>query len=211
VKAAAAAIGSTGKLSASQQHLVERHVHLADRIARRLHRKTPAHVRPELGSIARHGLVMAAAVFDPGRTDPFENFASSMIRGHLLHELRRRAVVANDVLADDPGPDGASHEIGDAYADSMLARVTGDDSRRASLGPEAELAERRDGAYTSAALAVARAELAPRTRELLRLRYEEELGWRELAARLGVAESTARLEHRTCLARLERRLRGRRA
>jgi len=207
VKAAAAE--SIERLSAAQQRLVERHLHLADQIARWFGRTTPPHVRAEVASIARHGLVLAAAAFHPDCGHSFGRFARGRIRGLVSHELRRRSVAANDVLLDAPGPDGERAELGDAYADGMLACVTGDGSRRASLGPEAELAERHDGAYVSAALALARAELEPRARELLRLRYEERLEWREIAGRLGVSESTARREHEACLDRLHRRLQAR--
>jgi len=187
VKAAAAE--SIERLSAAQQRLVERHLHLADQIARWFGRTTPPHVRAEVASIARHGLVLAAAAFHPDCGHSFGRFARGRIRGLVSHELRRRSVAANDVLLDAPGPDGERAELGDAYADGMLACVTGDGSRRASLGPRgrARRAARR-GVRVRRAGAGARRARAARARALAAaLRGEARVARDRRAARcLGV-------------------------
>jgi len=198
---AASSAGSTEKLTGSQQRLVERHLYLVAKIAGGLRRGRPAHLHSELGAIVRHGLVVAAVAFDPSTGQPFEGFAWLRIRGFVSHELRRRSIAANDIADDDRGGEGAE-------VDGANAVMTGAASRRASQGPEAALANRRDRAHTLGALADARGALDPRTREVLRLRYDEDLEWREVALRLGISQPTARRLHTAALERLGRRLRA---
>lgn len=207
------------KLSPSQQRLVERHLSLVDQVVGPLQARAPAHVRGELGSIGRQGLVLAARAFDEARDVPFEGFARVHMRGFVRNELRRSSVAANDVVggADRDGAlsagegevEGWAPTVDAAYAGEMLGRVTSEASCRASRGPDLELAERRDGARELACLASARDELDPRPREVLRLRWDEGLGWREVARHVGVSVATARRDHDAALAWVERRLRAR--
>ncbi len=70
--------------------LVKEHLDLAEFVVYRMRPQIPASVSvDELKSAAMHGLMEAAARFDPGRGVMFKTFAEPRIRGAVRDELRK--------------------------------------------------------------------------------------------------------------------------
>jgi RNA polymerase sigma-70 factor (ECF subfamily) len=119
--------------------------------------------------------------YDPGR--PFGPWLFAVARNLAIDELRRRRPESLDESAEEPAATAAA-------GDPLSSAVTG--QRRGRV-------------------AEALAALPPLDREVLALRFEEELALRELAAVLGVPLPTAKARLYRALCRLRERLLARAA
>lgn len=106
------------------------HVGLVEKVAKRLARKLPRHVRmDELISAGMMGLLDASERFDPDRNDRFESFAEFRIRGAMLDDLRARDSLSRDMrricneLADATA--SLANQLGRAPSEGEVAERMG--------------------------------------------------------------------------------------
>jgi RNA polymerase sigma-B factor len=216
-----------------RERIVLDHLGLAEAVARRVSRGGGDWA--DLRQVAYEGLVKAARRFTPERGDSFAAFAVPTITGELkrhlrdlgwmirpprgVQELHRRAAVVADELAQELGRHPSDREIARRLgvdpaevADARTAghplsldETVGEAGVRLgeTLGEEdARLAaiDRRNG------LAEALSELEEGQRELLRMRFVEEMTQQQIADALGTTQmQVSRLQRRT-LAQLADRL-----
>jgi len=157
--------------------IANRHI-LAARGARQAH-------ADDIRAAALEGLVRAAHGYDPSRGVPFASYARRRVDGAVLDWLRENDHLsrAERRRAREDGVEPREHPIrldDDSSADlhEVLANPRAED-------PEEAAARRR------AVAAVERAALAlpPRSQEILRLYYSEDLTQDQIAHRFGVVET----------------------
>jgi RNA polymerase sigma-B factor len=201
--------------------MVERHLPLADRLARRyMHTSEPL---DDLTQVARLGLVKAVGRWDPSRGTNFSTFAVPTILGELRRYFRDRTWTIRpprdlqerylDVqrlrqelateLGREPTARDVAERIGRTVEEVVEASTVGDAHSPASL--DAPVGEDRDDAHSRidvlqdcrrdiahseerTALEQLGTALSDRDREVVRLRFQEDLLQREIAERVGVSQ-----------------------
>lgn len=187
------------KLVSSVERLIHKLVHdLAPRVG--------ADLRQDLASAGRQGAVLAAARFDPARRVRFTTYAVPYIAGTIRRardkerramKLSRRAAEAGAAfLAAQPeaaevalDPPELNRERAHALTRALfLAMYEGIVGAEPDPDPEgaAILAQMRD------ALRAALARLPQEQRDVLRLRFEQDMELRQAGEALGLSERTAR-------------------
>lgn len=202
--------------------LVERFLPLARQLARRYHRG--AEPLDDLVQVASLGLLNAIDRFDPERETAFSSFAVPTIVGELKRHYRDRGWsvrVPRDLqelaIKLDGATDALTRELGRSPTTAEIAR------RLRTTEEHVLEAREAGGAYRAAPLAgdeeggldpgFSRAEdaatvarllrlLTPREREVLRLRFEEDLTQSEIGARIGVSQMHVSRLIRQAIARL---------
>lgn len=189
---------------------------LVERVARRMVRRLPSHVRVEdLVSAGVVGLLEAMERFDPARPTEFERFAEFRIKGAILDELRRRDLMARDARVEAKAIERAleqlAAELGREPEEAELASHLGlsvDDLRQklGRLTPVTVVSlddlthERLEAVGASPfeetakrelheQLAVALDKLSERHQLVLQLYYVEEFTLRQVGEVLEVTES----------------------
>ncbi len=223
--------------TAQRQRLIEQHLRLADRLARRyLHTSEPL---DDLLQVARLGLVKAADRWDPDRGIAFSTFAVPTITGELrryfrdstwdvrpardLQELCLALEEAREALWGDLGRSPTVADIADRLgrspeevvealqategrsARSLDAPVHEEEGDSASAGDligcdDTEF-ERVEAGITIERLTSV---LDARAREILRLRFQEDLLQSEIAERVGCSQMHVSRIIRASLERLYR-------
>ncbi|QHC62256.1 sigma-70 family RNA polymerase sigma factor [Rathayibacter festucae] len=229
----AAATADDAEGARIRERIVLDHLGLAEAMANRVSRAGGD--RADLRQVAYVGLVKAARRFTPERGDSFAAFAVPTITGELkrhlrdlgwmirpprgVQELHRRSAVVADELAQELGRHPSDREIaarlGVEPAEVADARAAGhplslDETvgetgvRLAETigGEDEDLAaiDRRHG------LARALAELENGQRELLRMRFVEEMTQQQIADALGTTQMQVSRLQRRILAQLADRL-----
>lgn len=203
--------------------LVEQHLPLARWLARR-HVKTGEPFE-DLVQVGALGLVAAARRFDPERGVPFAAYAMSTVDGELRRHLRDRTSTvrvprreqalagalrrAAAETAQQLGHEASLAEIAHAAgvtrreAEQVLGKTGAvaplavlENEASAVAGDELEACERR------LLLEAVLAELEPRERRAVALRFAGELSLREVARRLGISEGQASREIRRALEKI---------
>ena len=126
---------------ARRNSLATQHVGLVEKVAKRLARKLPRHVRmDELISAGMLGLLDASERFDPKRNDRFESFAEFRIRGAMLDDLRARDSLSRDMRR-------ICNELSDATAAlaNQLGRAPSEGEVADSMGITVEEMRARQG------------------------------------------------------------------
>lgn len=210
---------------AHDPELVRRGAPLVERLAAVLSASSPRFSVEELASHGHVGLMEAASRYDAKDEVPFEAFARPRIRGAIIDGIRREAPhvrglgsgfraaaeyfeaprEAVDVFSADELARAQLDEMADGYLASCFAAY----SAGAARGDEDELAHRATLARAAAALAAALDELDDRGRELVRLRYLEEMELVHVAEQMGIPYRSAKRYHATVIGRLARALRRR--
>lgn len=153
----------------------------------------------DLISIGTLGLVKAVKTFRADKNIKLATYASRCIENEILMYIRKRGSGRMEVSMEEPiNMDWDGNEL-------LLSDVLG--SEEDTVGYEMELREERE------AVRAAVAELSPRERELIELRYGfrggEELTQKEVADRMGISQSyISRLEKRI-LSNLREKMAGR--
>lgn len=110
---------------------IEQYVPLVRRVAARLARRLPSHVRFEdLVGAGLVGLMQATQRFDEARmTKSFEAFAEFRIKGAIYDELRRRDLMSRDARIDAKKLEKTIAELGQQLGrpatDEEVAKATG--------------------------------------------------------------------------------------
>jgi DNA-directed RNA polymerase specialized sigma24 family protein len=207
-------------LTGAQLALVERS-RVVEPLVRVMARRTSSLSADELRSIAHESLLRAAQLFDPARGVPFDGYAYRFVRLDLQRAIGEEGTRSRCELAllnvgcdalesiEPPDPFATSQQHSSALSgalDGMFAEMLAGYLGAASRGlSEADLAAALDG---PARFRRALDDLGARG-DVLRLRYVEELGWDDVAARLQISLATARRQHddvlRLVMARLTSR------
>lgn len=208
---------------AGRAQLVEQHLPLVRGLARR-HAGTGEQFE-DLVQVGALGLVAAAHRYDPERGVPFAAYAAPTVDGELRRHLRDRASTVRiprreqaiaaalrragaersqrlghsaslAEVADEAGVSRREAErvLGGTAAATSLSLL--EDEASDAAGDELEACERR------LLLQGALAELDPRERRAVALRYVAELSLREVAGRLGISEGQAARSVRRALAKI---------
>jgi RNA polymerase sigma factor for flagellar operon FliA len=220
-----------------RDRLIAEHVDMARRIAQRVGRRVPAHLREEdLVSAAMIGLAEAADRYDAARGEPFVAFAEKRVRGAVLDELRRGDILPRRVRTDarkvgktiarleqtlgrPPVDEEVAEALGvtlDVYRESLESLTTVSFVEFDQVAIDNDGPGANDNEYPVAQLE--RRELVTRLREaigslqerdaqVLSLYYVEELSYADVAEVLGVSESRVCQLHARALARLKAALR----
>jgi RNA polymerase sigma factor (sigma-70 family) len=165
-------------------------MHIAGQIAARLKRRFTWLLADDLYSYALTGLVMAAKAFDAQRGVPFPNFASLLGMYMAIDEMRRDRVIQRPQRVNRgrccslsamgwEEPDAA--QIPDRAAQGAINRI-----------------EARD------MVAHLLAALPPRDRQIMLMRYADNLTFGEIGAVVNRTESCICLRHKAILVRLRR-------
>lgn len=192
--------------------------------------------RDDLEQVAMVGLVKSVSRFDPTTGTPFASFARRYIVGEIRHHFRDRGWdlkvprglkelhtaigTARRQLTNELGHEPSVEELAthlEVSSDDILEALDAGsaysakslDSRRAALGSAAEPAVGDDGFLT-----VERRELLQellkgvddREREILRLRFEEELSQDAIAEKIGISQVHVGRLLRATLAEMRDRL-----
>jgi RNA polymerase sigma-B factor len=192
--------------------LVERHLPLVRSLARRYAGSGESY--EELVQVGSLGLVAAARRFDPTRGVPFGGYAAPTVEGELRRHLRDRASTIRVPRREQERAAllrrtarAVSQEVGrEASLDETAAAagMTVDDARLALAAPTVmvplSVLERRASTDADDELSACEdrqlvrdlvASLAPRERQLVLLRYEDDLSQTEIARRLEISQSQA--------------------
>ena len=221
----------------AREELVERHLGLARKLARRYARSSEP--LEDLEQVASVGLVRAVDRFDPSRGTAFSTFAVPTILGELRRHFRDRtwavrvprelrdsaAVVerTGEQLATELGRSPSAAEVADALGQSVEHVVAAREAALAYRCDSLDRPLRADSADGAATLGdrlgveddelrrvedgllldqLTTAALSARDREVLRLRFEEDLLQREIAERVGVSQMQVSRILRDALRRL---------
>lgn len=162
--------------------LAQRHLPLAENIAKRLYRRYRWVEPDDLGSYAYLGVTLAARTFDPKRGIPFERFACTKAMYLAIDEMRKDGVLRRaDALRHSQDTSFQEVEMPDPAAD------------RAS-----ELLEAREFCQEMFHC------LDKPGQQLLAMVYADKLTYREISDVLGVSESAVCLRHKAILEKLRR-------
>jgi RNA polymerase sigma-B factor len=195
-----------------RRRLITEHLSLAEHIARRFSgRGEPFE---DLLQVARTGLIHAVDRFDPGQGHVFLSFAVPTIMGEVrrhfrdttwsmrvprgLKDLQQTLAKASTTLANDLGRSPTTTELAahleldvETVRDGLLAAEA---YRSASLDAPVRASDATvtvadqlvgdDSEFTKAALA----ELPPREREIVKLRFIDELTQSQIARKIGVSQ-----------------------
>ena len=217
----------------ARRELIERHLPLARRLARRYARARDA---DDLMQVASLALVKAVDRYDPARGASFASFAIPTIVGelkrhfrdarwalHIPRELQERAqAVEREVdrqasrLGRAPSPRELAEAIGWSVEDVLEAQAALAGRDTASLDGPAGGADADDSIQDRigapdrgyelvderSAVAPAVARLADRDRQILHLRFVEDMTQREIGAALGISQMQVSRVLRRALARL---------
>jgi RNA polymerase sigma-B factor len=216
--------------SSAREALVQRFLPLARQLARRYH--GGGEPLDDLEQVAALGLLKAIDRFDPDRPTAFSSFAVPTIVGELKRHFRDRAWsvrVPRDLqelalrverVADDlgrrlgraPTPEEIGDQIGVTVEQVLEAREAAGAYRALSLDRPREEdeevlpmgAEDPGFAHAEDAVTVQRlmAMLTEREREVLRLRFQEDLTQSEIGRRVGVSQMHVSRLIRQALTRL---------
>jgi RNA polymerase sigma-B factor len=199
-----------------RNELVERHMGLAAHVARRFGRRGPSD--DDLRQVAFLALVKAVDRFDPERNVAFSTFAGRTIEGEIKRHFRDhtwtvrvprsakethlRLRRATDELTQRLGRSPTVAQLaehvgidvdevlegiaaGSAYSTSSLDAPAGEDGEGRQLGGEDE----RLGQVADVTLVTELMTTLPeREREIVRLRFFEELSQSEIAERVGISQ-----------------------
>ncbi len=184
-----------GDRSARQQLLARHRARLRQMVALRIDRRMAARVDPS--DVVKEALADAAQSLSDylkNRPLPFypwlRQFAwERLLQLHRFHLQAKRRSVDREQLRIFDLPDDS--EV------ALAERLVNSGSSPSARALESELRERVQSALES---------LEPRDREVLVLRYLEQLTTKEIAAVLGISEAAVKTRHRRALERLRRRL-----
>ncbi|MGO9463196.1 MAG: sigma-70 family RNA polymerase sigma factor [Isosphaeraceae bacterium] len=184
-----------GDRSARQQLLARHRARLRQMVALRIDRRMAARVDPS--DVVQEALADAAQSLSDylkNRPLPFypwlRQFAwERLLQLHRFHLQAKRRSVDREQLRIFDLPDDS--EV------ALAERLVNSGSSPSARALESELRERVQSALES---------LEPRDREVLVLRYLEQLTTKEIAAVLGISEAAVKTRHRRALERLRRRL-----
>lgn len=169
------------------------------------------HVEDEFRAVAFEALTRAALRHEPARTS-FTTYAWSRVTWAVLSAARKERKkialeasfdVAEEILEHAAEDGDALSRIDAATGDIMEAFALGCAAADLGGGGEARLLAHETHMAVEAALAA----LAPRERTLFELRYRDGLPWKEIIARLGISERTAR-DHVAAIRKRLRRILG---
>ena len=210
----------------AREQLVERFLPLARQLARRYHRG--GEPLDDLTQVASLGLLKAIDRFDPARTTAFSSFAVPTILGELKRYFRDKSwsvrvprdlqelVVKIGPATEALGPAATPTELADhlgvtleqlleareaagAYRAISLDRPREEDEDPRELGgDDPGFGEAEDAATIELLMRV----LDDREREVLRLRFGEDLTQAEIGARIGVSQMHVSRIIRQALTRL---------
>jgi RNA polymerase sigma factor for flagellar operon FliA len=197
---------------------------IATRILRTLPRETDVE---DLVAAGTRGLVEAADRYDASRGVAFSTFAYYRIRGAIFDEVRHMSWIPrrqfertrvqeaiDDVAeglvagASPPRGEDAARGLASALRETAMAFVATveafEETEAATPSPEAAAAARQDTGRVRSALAG----MPEREREMIRLRYYEDLTLEEAGRRLGLSKSWASRLHTRALRLLGEQLSG---
>ena len=213
--------------------MIAAHIGMAQRIARKVGRRTPDWVsEDDLVGAALIGLSEAAERYDTTRSEPFVAFAETRIRGAVLDELRRGDLMSRRarsaarhvgkvirMLEHLHGRSPEDHEIAAALGISLAAyraelemlthvAIVDIEPHSATLADNdhfspSNIAERNE---LSSVLHEALSRIPVRDAQLLNLYYVEELSYVEIGQILGVSESRVCQLHARAIVRLRAEL-----
>lgn len=173
---------TTRKALPGYAKLAQRHLPLAENIARRLYRRYRWVDPEDLGSYAYLGVTLAARTFDPDRGVPFERFACTKAMYLAIDEMRKDGVLRR--------ADATRHNQDNSVQEVEMPDPAAD--RAAELMEAREFCEQM---YHR---------LDPSGRKLLTMVYAEKLTYREISDVLGISESAVCLRHKAILEKLRR-------
>jgi RNA polymerase sigma-70 factor (ECF subfamily) len=186
---------ATGDQGARQQLLARHRGRLRQMVALRIDRRMAARVDPS--DVVQEALADAAAnLSDYVKTRPLpfypwlRQFAwERLLQLHRHHLRSERRSVAREQLR--------IFDLADESEAMLAERLVNSASSPSARLLAAELRDRVRAALEA---------LEPRDREVLVLRYLEQLSTKEIAAVLGISEAAVKTRHRRALERLRRRL-----
>jgi RNA polymerase sigma-B factor len=220
----------------SPDELVERHLPLAEHVARRFrHTSEPL---DDLVQVARLGLVNAARRWDPERGVAFSTFAVPTIMGELRRYFRDRAWLVRpprglqelylavqrcrEQLWQELGREPTAGDVAerldrpvedildalaaaDAYHPSSLDAPVREDEVEGATGQDFLVDERPDLQEGENRVAIEQlaADLDTRDREVIRLRFTEDLLQRQIAERVGCSQMHVSRILRAALRRMQ--------
>ncbi len=185
----------TGRLEGGQMQpqLLQgtQYLGIARGVATRLRRKYQWIPADDLYSYALFGLVRAATTYDPDRSVPFPAYAAKKALYAAIDEMRKDHILSRVGL--NPRPDTVSLDrlfVGDQKDWQRLCNQRARKSR--------SRLEARD--WCSTVLS----QLNSRDRQILMLRYSDDMTFREIGKAMGVSESTVCLRHNALIMRLRK-------
>lgn len=161
------------------EELARKSLAMVGPIASRLHRWYGWVGKDDLGSYAYLGLVKAARVYEAGRGIPFERFAFRKAMYAAIDEMRKDGVLKR--RRDTPGPSvvALSPDIPDPSGPEALAGVERRDTCEMLLG-----------------------RLCQKDRQLLMMRYADQMTFQQIADVFDISESAVCLRHKALIERL---------
>ena len=169
----------------------EQYLGIARGVASRLRRKYQWIPADDLYSYALFGLVRAARTYDPDRSVPFPVYASKKALYAAIDEMRKDHILSR--VGINPRPDTVSLDrlfVGEQRDWQRLCNQTARKSR--------SRLEARDWCATVLS------QLNERDRQILMLRYADDMTFREIGKAMGLSESTVCLRHNALIARFRR-------
>ncbi len=221
-------------LKALRDLLITRHLPLAHKVASRVGATLPTHIRiKDLESSGISGLIKAIDRFDPEGGASFTTYATLLIRGAIIDELRsldwvprsvhkkaRRIHNAQEELAKQLGREATDEELADHLGLNLeeLYQLLGRARPAILVSLDAkEQVPLTDGRAKSGFEHAHRSEfrdmlkqavlqLSPQERQVLAMYYYEEMRLKEIGQVLGVGESRISQIHKVAIEKLRTRL-----
>jgi RNA polymerase sigma-B factor len=205
-----AALAAFEPATTAREHMIERYLPLADRLARRYRHTTEP--LDDLIQVARIGLMKAVDRWDPDRGNSFSTFAIPTITGELRRHFRDRTWTVRPprqlqelYMRVQRTRAQLSTELGrDAYALRSLDAPVHTDEADGLTGADLLADDGREIARTedAAALWQLTKVLDDRSWEVVRLRFQEDLMQREIGVRVGCSQMHVSRILRDAVARL---------
>jgi RNA polymerase sigma factor for flagellar operon FliA len=193
----------------AEEELVRQHLPAARRLARRIAARSgrvgPG-ARDDVEQEAALAVIEAARHYDPSAGVPFGAYAMRRVRWRVVDYLRSQSVRARHELAE-PGGTGAGSGGRSDDAAEELRRALADAADESRLSDVENEAIRRVLLSELEALVAA---LPERDRQILALRWDEELTFQEIGVLLGMDPSSVWERHARLLRDLAAGLRARR-